>query len=259
MPEGLNILREVPAGATFGDLRVGMVSRITIPESGGLDGLPLIFGLIEEARPCRWGSLSYVQWEASSCPPADTCTEMEATVTRWYLDREPGSGWVHQDLRVRRRTGRWSQQAWAKWRISEIGDVGSDDEARVAMDFGSLAWARSLAARLGQIGDFRDSAATFDGSIGFTSGDEAVEFRMYKGSIIDVTKKTSEGATFWITGREKAWVDLLLSPRNDFVRRAGSGEIGLRGNGYQYLRVFRTVMMMLDQARLAVREAATSA
>src|SRR5690606_5140019 len=51
-------------------------------------------------------------------------------------------------------------------------------------------------------------------------------------------------------------IGMLAAKRSDYVRRAGQGQFSSSGSSFQYLRMFKAIMLILDAARTEVREAA---
>ena len=167
---------------------------------------------------------------------------------------------MHQDVRLLDSDGQVVESARVTWDVPAASDVQDDESApRVAWDVGTVAWGKHLAAGLAANEDFASAVETFDGSVGIRAGEEQVEFRIYRGKVIEVARKSAEGPTFTITGSERAWVDLLASPKNDFVKRLGRNDFRSSGNNYQYLRIFRAIMLMVDEAQLAAAKEKPSA
>lgn len=111
------------------------------------------------------------------------------------------------------------------------------------------AWGRELAKILEENPEFRSSTALFDGSIGLATENNAIQFRIYRGRILEVTRRTPSGPTFTVHGTELAWANLLTSARNDFVVRTHRGEFSTSGNGFAYLQLTKTVHLVVEAAR----------
>ncbi|MDP9462061.1 MAG: hypothetical protein M3Q22_17995 [Actinomycetota bacterium] len=115
---------------------------------------------------------------------------------------------------------------------------------------GTLPWGRALADRLAEQPDFRSATATWDGAIGLRSDDDQVQLRVYRGQIIEVAHRTPHGATFSVEATGHAWTDLLTGPSNDYFRRAmSSDDFRVTGNAYEYLRMTKALMTVMDAAR----------
>jgi len=247
-----------PGARGFEDIRVGMVSEAVFsPGSGG--AVPQLLPAITQAPPVRDAVLTGVQWEQGA-RPRSAGARVEGTVTRWKPARKRGRGRVHQDVRLLDADGQVVESASVVWDAPAGTEAQDDDSAsRVAWDVGTVAWGKHLAAGLAANEAFASAVQTFDGSVGVRAGEEQVEFRIYRGSIVEVAKKSLDGPTFTVGGSERAWTDLLSSPQNDFVKRTQSNQFRSIGNNFQYLRIFKAVMLMVDEAQLAVAKEASRA
>ncbi|TYB45487.1 hypothetical protein FXF69_18820 [Actinomadura chibensis] len=123
-------------------------------------------------------------------------------------------------------------------------------------DFASVRWGERLRDRLAADPRFAAATRSFDGAIAFAVPDRQVHFRIYRGTVIDVARKSLDGATFAVEGADLAWVELLGAASNDFIRRTSDGHFRVQGSGYQYLRMIKAVMIMIDQARALARDTA---
>jgi hypothetical protein len=240
----------LPGAADFDGVRVGMVSDADVPPASAA-GAPQLPAAVTQAPPVRDARMVGLDWEPGA-RPGSVGVRLEGIVTRWKPARRKGRGRVHQDVRLVDADGQVVERARVTWDVPAAGDVQDDESAaRAAWDVGTVAWGKHLAAGLAGNEDFTSAVETFDGSVGIRSGGEQVEFRIYRGTVIEVSRKTPEGPTFTITGSERAWVDLLAAGKNDLVARLGRNEFRSSGNNYQYLRIFRAIMLMVDEARLA--------
>jgi len=132
-----------------------------------------------------------------------------------------------------------------------------DDEQPSApeLDFCTPAWGALLAESLSDDREFTSSLSTWDGTIGLLSGETELHLRLYKGRIVDVTRRTPHGATFTFFARDHAWADLVLSVEDDFMRRAIRGEFSSTGDGYEYLRLTKPLNTIIGHARALARKA----
>jgi hypothetical protein len=250
--------RVAPGARGFDELRVGMVSDIDFSPSSDA-AVPQLLPAITQAPLLRDARMTSVQW-AQGGRPGSVGVRVEGVVTRWKPARKSGRGTVHQDVRLLDADGHVVESALVTWVGPAAKDVQDDESAlRVAWDVGTVAWGKHLAAGLAANEDFASAVETFDGSVGIRAGEEQVEFRIYRGKVIEVARKSAEGPTFTITGSERAWVDLLAFPKNDFVKRLGRNDFRSSGNNYQYLRIFRAIMLMVDEAQLAAAKEKPSA
>ncbi|OUC80423.1 hypothetical protein [Gordonia lacunae] len=123
-----------------------------------------------------------------------------------------------------------------------------------ALDFCGIEWATDLQSRLHRDEAFTSSVSTWDGTIGLRSGAREVHLRIYKGQVIDVTRRSLLGATFTFEARPETWVELILGADDDFMRRALRGEFSSAGNGYEYLRLTRPLHTIMHHARAMAQE-----
>ncbi|WP_131735475.1 hypothetical protein [Actinomadura roseirufa] len=225
-------------------------TRDAMPFSGEL---PVLLELLEQVRPAPGAELVSLRWDRQAPPPGGdgpgaTAVRLEATVTRRVPGAGPGRATIHQSVRVvddRDHVRARSSVAWNA-PVTLSPDAAAEWEAA---DFASVRWGGRLRERLD--GDARFARATrgFDGAIAFAAEDRQAHFRIYRGAVIDVARKSLDGALFTIEGTDLAWVELLAAGSNDFIRRTSEGRFRARGSGYQYLRMIKAVMIMIDHAR----------
>ncbi|MFD5007339.1 hypothetical protein ACFWMV_31105 [Streptomyces mutabilis] len=235
-----------------------MVSDIDVSAAADAT-VPRLLPAVARAHPVPDAVIAGVRWEQGPRAGA-TGVRAEGVLTRWKPARKRGRGRLHQDVRLLDADGQVVESAFVEWDVPAGTDVRDDESAsRVAWDVGSVAWGRHLAAGLAANEDFASAVQTFDGSVGIRAGEEQVEFRLYRGSVVEVAKKSLEGPTFTVGGTERAWIDLLSATKNDFVNRTQNNHFRSTGNNFQYLRIFRAVMLMIDEAQLAVAKEVPSA
>jgi hypothetical protein len=181
----------------------------------------------------------------------------EAIITRRRFDSSgDGDVLIDQDVRLTDDGGELVRQAQASWCAGRASVPGPD----LATDeIASPAWGAALAARLGGDPAFASSVSTFDGSIGLASrssaGLVAVEFRIYRGAIIETGRKTLDGATYAVEADALTWAELITGRYDDYVRCAARGLFTVRGSGFQYLRLTKTMRIMVWHARTMRQEA----
>ncbi|GAA4233685.1 hypothetical protein GCM10022254_36690 [Actinomadura meridiana] len=217
--------------------------------------LPELLPLLEQVRPPGAAELVALHWDREGPPPDAGSVHLEATVTR----RVPGGGrahaTIHQSVHVVDDDDRVRSRTSVAWRLPVALTPSAAAEWEAA-DFASVRWGQRL--RDGLTDDARFARATrgFDGTIAFEARDRQVHFRIYRGAVIDVARKSLDGATFTVEGTDLAWVELLAADSNDFVRRTSDGRFRVRGSGYQYLRMIKAIMIMIDHARELARDGA---
>jgi hypothetical protein len=156
---------------------------------------------------------------------------------------------LHQDVRATAVDGGLVHRVGLRWALPADAVPTS-----AVLDVGTVEWGTRLAERLASDKDFASSVSTFDGTIGIVSGDEQVRFRIYRGRIIETARKSLDGPTFDVTADERTWVELLRGQHDDYVRFAARGRFRILGSGFQYLRMTRTVRLMVAAARAMARE-----
>jgi putative sterol carrier protein len=244
--------RSLPPGAAFADIKVGLRAVSTEVCEPAASGLALLAGLLGAVRPCADATISQLTWEQLPGEPTGG-VHLVGTVTRYGPGGKPGSGRIVQDLRLVDAEGIELQRGRAQWHVPSVSVP--EDPALAAFSLGSVEWGKRVGARLSVNAAFRSTTTPFDGAIGFSSGTDEVNFRIYRGEVIEVSRKAVNGPTFTIDAPELTWLDLLASPTNDFVRRTMTGAFKVRGDGFQYVRMIKAVMLILDEARAEAAEA----
>jgi acyl dehydratase len=179
---------------------------------------------------------------------------LEMTVVRCRRNRRGDRGVVTRHMRLVEAGGEVVQHGTTAVLLAARGS-GPDPVAR---DFGTVGWGEALVSRLGPGAAFAEELACWDGTIGLRAGDHEVHLRIYRGAVIEVSSRSALGATFTVAADELAWTELVESATNDFVRRAMKGEFAVRGNGYEYLRLTRPLVLLVDAARALAREGANA-
>jgi hypothetical protein len=82
----------------------------------------------------------------------------------------------------------------------------------------------------------------------------SVEFRIYRGSLIESGRKTLDGPTYTIEADALTWAELITGRYDDYVRLAAQSRFSVRGSGFQYLRLSKTTRIMIWHAREMRRE-----
>lgn len=141
------------------------------------------------------------------------------------------------------------EESFETWRLPIAFD------AVPATDFCTVDWGVLVRDSLAADAAFASSLATWDGTIGLRCDDREVHLRVYRGRIVDVTRRTPGGATFTFVAPGHTWVDVVLGAKEDFMRRAISGEFSSTGNGYEYLRLTKPLNVVIAHARSIAREA----
>lgn len=120
--------------------------------------------------------------------------------------------------------------------------------------FGTVPWGKAVAELLHADERFAKATADWDGAIGLRCGTSEVHLRIYRGAVIDVARRVPHGPDYTFDTDELTWTQLVTGPRNDFMRRAMSGQFSVHGSGYEYLRTARVLTFILDAARALSKE-----
>lgn len=199
-------------------------------------------------------------WHYSHPVPLGGTVTFALTPTRAL--RTPGGsrGIIDRAIEVLGEDGTVLQTATSRVLV-EARECKSPADGAVGLALGSPAWLERLRAELDADERFRTCTATWDGSLGlaFGEGDEAavdaVQLRVYKGTIIDAGRRTPNGPTFTLSLSDKNWAGLVTGPHNDLTERAMRGQTRVSGDAYEYIRHTRTVQVVVDAMRSIAREA----
>ncbi|SDU80010.1 hypothetical protein [Gordonia westfalica] len=194
------------------------------------------------ADPIPAAARAGVTWSA-----AEPITESDRIQATTVVTRVGPDG-IDREIRLLDDTGRVRECGTETWRTEVRPEVVP------SLDFCSVEWGEQLRGRLHSDAAFTSSVSTWDGTVGLRCGDREVHLRIYKGQVIDVTRRALLGATFTFEAAPATWVDLMLSDTDDFMRRALRGEFSSAGNGYEYLRLTKPLHAIIMNARAMARE-----
>ncbi|OZM70172.1 hypothetical protein CFN78_26765 [Amycolatopsis antarctica] len=232
------------------DFRVGQCRRWQVP-AAATAGRPAASAAFDMAFDVigDGGTPVDLRWTFGDAgKPGDTT--LTGTVTRCRFGAE-GTGLVHRHLRLTDRADTVLGEGTAVFSFPAKHSEPLTQHVRT--DFCSLPWARELADALTRNEEFVSATRPMDGSIAFRCGDEAVQFRIYKGLVVDVARSTPSGPTFTVAGSELSWLGLMTAPRNDFIARTMAGDFAASGNTHEYLRFTKAVVSAWDCVRELAR------
>ena len=182
---------------------------------------------------------------STTCPVARNDTvHTDVLVTR------VAAGTVDRYVRLLDDTGTVREHGTETWRFEDPAAA----PAQPALDFCTAEWGELLRARLDEDRDFASSLSSWDGTIGLRCDDRELHLRIYKGRIVDVTRRTPHGATFTFVAPAHLWTEVVLAGRDEFMRRAIAGEFSSTGNGYEYLRLTKPLNIVIAHARALAQE-----
>jgi hypothetical protein len=159
-----------------------------------------------------------------------------------HRDRSSGKVTWHHDLRNA------SGETVYAGRTTDVLRADDASARRTHRDVGTTAWGEELAALLASEPRFADAVATWDGTLGLRSGDRAVELRLYRGRIIEVTRRSPHGATFTFGTDDRTWADILTGTPVPFGVRLMRGDFDVAGDPYEYLRLTKALEVVVDTA-----------
>jgi hypothetical protein len=233
--------------AAFEDRRVGR--RETVGGTAAAAGLGGMAPLLAEVA--GGGEVRAVKWNLAAPGRAGEELELVATTTRCRLVA-PGRGRVELALHLHA-----GGEERGEGRCTLLVPTAAKEPlgAHLRTDFCSRPWGELLAARLAVSAAFTAATGGFDGAIELAAGEDSIQLRVYKGTLLEVARSTPAGPTFTLAGSEREWAALALAPRNDFMARTMRGGFSARGDRYQYVRLTKALLACWDQVRALAAEA----
>lgn len=205
----------------------------------------LLADLAEHVRPLPAGEIAAMSWQLTADPAGQEC-RLRATVTR----RAVGHGRaleVRQTVRYETTDGATLGDGSLTWRGDVLSATAADAVRR--SDLCGTEWGAAMRSRLEHDTGFADATRTFDGAIELVAEERTFQFRVYQGAVLDAGRKTPHGPTFSVVGSDLAWAGLITADRNDFTSRASTGQFGSRGSSFEYLRMFKALVLIAGHAR----------
>ncbi|MHA6622615.1 MaoC/PaaZ C-terminal domain-containing protein [Pseudonocardia sp. DLS-67] len=203
---------------------------------------------VEAALDTRWRYLAPLH-------PGDG-VRYEMTITRARRTSALVNGVIGRHVLVRDQQGVIVQEGETAALVT-ARDAAGDDGRRIGRAFPDAGWARHLGERLAASSAFTTATSTWDGAIGLRFGEDVVQFRIYRGRVLDAGARTPAGPAFVLGAPDITWVRLLTGPVNDFTKRTMRGEFTVSGSAYEYLRLTGALVALVDEARAFAREEAS--
>lgn len=166
---------------------------------------------------------------------------LEVAIVRARRTSAGDRGVVTRAMRLVDGAGETVQEGTTAALIAARGE-GPDPHGRA---FGTVGWAEALADKADLAGDLDG----WDGTIGLRSGDDEAHLRVYRGRVIEVSRRAPRGATFTLGADPATWLELVEAPDNPFMRLAMAGRFTVTGDGYEYLRLTAALHRLADAAR----------
>lgn len=243
--------------ATFAELS-GDRAALHTEHGHTADGRPLVHGPLGLAGFFGWhhdlGLSEHVEaaldthWDyVAPVHVGDTVT-YEMTVVAARRTSALRNGVVGRHVIVRNQDGVVVQEGRTSALVTARAAV-DDTDRRVGRALGTPAWTAALAARLESSEAFVRATGTWDGAIGLRIGDDVVQFRVYRGRLLESGRRTPHGPTFVLGASTPTWVGLLTGPVNDFTVRTMRDEFHTDGDAYEYLRLTAALVALVDEAR----------
>ena len=170
-------------------------------------------------------------------------------ITRCRRSSSKQAGIIGRHVQLLDADGTVLQEGTSSMLVQAREDMLEDEQHAVSTDFATVAWGHRLAPLLTANEEFRDAVGTYDGSIGLQAGRENIQLRIYKGEILEVARTTPHGPTFTLCGSDRAWAELAMSPRNDFIARTSRDDFWALGNIFEYLRMTKAIVALWDDVR----------
>lgn len=227
-------------------------TRFGRPVVHGPFGLAAFFGMYHDLGLARDSLVALLDtnWRYLAPVYVGDVLRCEMTITRCRRASVGTEGVINRHVTMVNSGGRAVQEGSTAVLVRARG-TGPDPVNRA---FATLSWGEELARRLGSDPRFASAADAWDGTIGLRCGDTEVHLRVYRGRVIEVTRRAPLGATFTVGASELTWTDLLTGSSGDFMRHAMSGRFDVRGNGYEYLRLTKVLAVIMDSARALALE-----
>ncbi len=114
---------------------------------------------------------------------------------------------------------------------------------------GTIDWGRSVAELLNEDGDFRSAAAGWDDCFGIGTETAVAYFRIYRGTVIDVTRRPIGRPAFVTRAAAETWQRLLSDPTDGYFIEAMRGSFRTEGDGYEYVRLAKVLDLVIRAAQ----------
>ena len=168
----------------------------------------------------------------------------EMTITRCQRTKSQDRGVIGRHVRVRNQGGIVVQEGSTAVLVRAQGTAGG-----ASQELMTAAWAGLVSRRLNDDAEFQRATATWDGTVGLAGDRGEVQFRIYRGKVIESGARTPMGPTFTVVASDLVWAELASGPESEFMRRAMQGAFAVRGCAYEYLRLTRAISFFVDAMR----------
>jgi acyl dehydratase len=171
---------------------------------------------------------------------------LTSTIVRLRPTPENGCGLATVERTLLRNGDEGPQLVLSGSTVASVAATGAD--RCICRDVGTEAWGNALADRLSAQAAFSSSVSSWDGTIGLRGGADEIHLRVYRGAIIEVTRRTPLGPTFTMGTTDALWADIFNTPRLRFGTRVMLGQFEIQGNAYEYLRLIKAMELIVQTA-----------
>jgi acyl dehydratase len=168
----------------------------------------------------------------------------EMTVTRCRRSSSGDKGVIGRHVRIRNQSGTLVQEGGTALLVRARGT-----EPKPAQEFFTKGWAVQLAQRLDASEMFRSATATWDGAFALACDDDEVQFRIFKGKVLEAGARSPNGPAFTLVADALTWTELFTAGSNELMQRAMQGQFSVRGSAYEYLRLTKALSALVDAAQ----------
>lgn len=218
-------------------------------------GLAVFFGLLHSMQGDDEAVVALLDsnWRYRAPLRVGDTIRFTMTITRCQRTTSGDNGVVNRHVWLLNQHGELIQEGTTAVLVRARNGPALDSVSRA---FATIGWAKALAERLSYDERFTSATSSWDGTVGLRCGDDEVHLRLYRGQVIDVTKRAPHGPTFTLGADELVWTELITGARNDFMQRVMRGQFEVSGSGYEYLRLTKVLHILVDNARELAREGA---
>lgn len=219
------------------------------PVLQGPFGVAVFFGLLHDMQGERAPVVALLDtnWRYLAPVRVGDVLRFEMTITRCRRTSNGHQGVVNRHVVLLNQHDERVQEGTTAVLVEARGAEPTEDA--VSRAFGTVGWATALADTLGTDERFTSAISNWDGTVGLRCGQEEAHFRLYRGRVVEVTRRAPNGPTFTLGADELVWTELITGPRNDFMQRAMRGQFEVSGSGYEYLRLTKVLHVLVDHAR----------
>lgn len=168
----------------------------------------------------------------------------EMIITRSRRSSSDDRGVIGRHIYIRNQAGELLQEGRSALLVRARGH-----EKRPGQEFFTRVWATQIGERLSADPTFRRATATWDGTFAIACDEDEIQFRVFKGNILEAGQRSANGPSFIMKAEEIVWAALFTGAANDLMKRAMKGQFAVSGSAYEYLRLTKALTAMIDVIR----------